>query len=57
MPVAPNEWQPEALELAGKTLLITGASEGIGRAVAFACAQSARKYCAWKKRSAARIAL
>lgn len=39
MPVAPNEWQPEARELAGKTLLITGASEGIGRAVAFACAQ------------------
>ena len=33
-----NGWVPAPNELAGKTILITGATRGIGRAVALACA-------------------
>ena len=40
MPVAPDNWEPAPGELSGKTLLITGASEGIGRAVSLACAEA-----------------
>jgi len=35
----PANWQPAADELSGKTLLVTGAGDGIGRAVAIACAE------------------
>ena len=35
----PSHWQPETDELLGKTILITGAGDGIGRAVAIACAE------------------
>jgi len=35
----PPDWQPAADELSGKTILVTGASRGIGRALALACAQ------------------
>lgn len=39
MSFMPQDWQPAADELAGKAVLVTGASRGIGRAVALACAQ------------------
>ena len=39
MSFLPPQWQPSATELADKTVLITGASDGIGRAVALACAK------------------
>ena len=38
MTFSPNDWVPAPNELAGKTILITGAARGIGRAVALACA-------------------
>lgn len=38
MPVAPTEWSASHTELQGKTILITGASEGIGRAASLAYA-------------------
>ena len=38
MPVAPHAWSPAADELAGKTILVTGAAEGIGRAASLAFA-------------------
>lgn len=38
MPVAPAEWSASHTELQGKTILITGASEGIGRAASLAYA-------------------
>ena len=38
MTVAPDNWTPAADELAGKTILVTGATGGIGRAVSLACA-------------------
>ena len=34
----PTDWVPNPDELVGKTILITGANRGIGRAVALACA-------------------
>ena len=40
MPVAPTEWSASHTELQGKTILITGASEGIGRAASLAYAAS-----------------
>ena len=38
MTFCPSNWVPAPNELAGKTILITGATRGIGRAVALACA-------------------
>ena len=38
MTVAPDNWSPASDELAGKTILVTGATGGIGRAVSLACA-------------------
>lgn len=38
MPVAPHAWSPATDELAGKTILVTGAAEGIGRAASLAFA-------------------
>ena len=38
MPIAPNQWSPTKAELSGKTILVTGASEGIGRAASLAYA-------------------
>ena len=38
MTLPPRDWVPTPDELAGKTILITGANRGIGRAVALACA-------------------
>ena len=38
MTFSPSGWVPAPNELAGKTILITGATRGIGRAVALACA-------------------
>ncbi len=35
----PQDWQPAENELAGKTVLVTGAGDGIGRAAAMAYAQ------------------
>ena len=40
MAVAPEHWAPAPDELAGKTVLVTGATGGIGRAVSLACAAS-----------------
>jgi len=37
--VVPASWQATQHELAGKTILITGAGDGIGKAVAIACAR------------------
>lgn len=39
MSFVPNDWQASNDELAGKTVLITGANRGIGEAVALSCAQ------------------
>ena len=39
MPVAPNAWAPLPDELADKTILVTGAAEGIGRAASLAFAR------------------
>ena len=39
MSFLPPQWQPSDTELANKTVLITGAGGGIGRAVALACAK------------------
>ena len=39
MSFVPNGWQASSSELAGKTVLVTGASRGIGEAVALSCAQ------------------
>ena len=36
----PRTHVPAAAELAGRVIAITGASDGIGRAVALACAQA-----------------
>lgn len=38
MPVAPNSWTASPNELADKTVLVTGAAEGIGRAASLAIA-------------------
>ena len=38
MPIAPSQWSPTKAELSGKTILVTGASEGIGRAASVAYA-------------------
>ena len=38
MPIAPSSWSPTQTELSGKTILVTGASEGIGRAASLAYA-------------------
>ncbi len=39
MTLSHSDWVPAPNELAGKTILITGATRGIGRAVALACAE------------------
>ena len=39
MSFVPEGWQASSSELAGKTVLITGANRGIGEAVALSCAQ------------------
>ena len=39
MSFVPEDWKASSDELAGKTVLITGASRGIGEAVALSCAQ------------------
>ena len=38
MSFLPSNWVPSSNELLGKTVLVTGASDGIGRSVALACA-------------------
>ena len=38
MPIAPRGWSPTQTELSGKTILVTGAAEGIGRAASLAYA-------------------
>ena len=38
MTIAPDNWMPASDELVGKTILVTGATGGIGRAVSLACA-------------------
>lgn len=38
MPIVPSQWSPTKTELSGKTILVTGASEGIGRAASLAYA-------------------
>ena len=45
MPTAPSEWSPTQTELSGKTILVTGASEGIGRAASLAYAGRAARKC------------
>ena len=40
MPIAPASWSAAANELAGKTILVTGAAEGIGRAASLALASA-----------------
>lgn len=40
MPIAPASWSAAAHELAGKTILVTGAAEGIGRAASLALASA-----------------
>jgi NAD(P)-dependent dehydrogenase (short-subunit alcohol dehydrogenase family) len=39
MSFVPDDWQASSSELAGKTILVTGANRGIGEAVALSCAQ------------------
>ena len=39
MSFVPEGWQASSSELAGKTVLVTGANRGIGEAVALSCAQ------------------
>ena len=39
MSFVPDGWQASSSELAGKTILVTGANRGIGEAVALSCAQ------------------
>ena len=39
MSFVPDDWQASSGELAGKTILVTGANRGIGEAVALKCAQ------------------
>ena len=39
MSFVPEGWQASSRELAGKTVLVTGANRGIGEAVALSCAQ------------------
>jgi NAD(P)-dependent dehydrogenase (short-subunit alcohol dehydrogenase family) len=39
MSFVPEDWQASSDELAGKTVLITGANRGIGEAVALSCAE------------------
>ena len=39
MSFVPDGWQASSSELAGRTILITGANRGIGEAVALSCAQ------------------
>ena len=39
MSFVPDDWQASSGELAGKTILVTGANRGIGEAVALSCAQ------------------
>ena len=39
MSFVPDGWQASSSELAGKTVLVTGANRGIGEAVALSCAQ------------------
>lgn len=39
MSVMPEGWRPAHRELENKTILVTGANDGIGRAVALACAR------------------
>ena len=39
MSFLPDDWQASNSELAGKTILVTGANRGIGEAVALSCAQ------------------
>jgi len=39
MSFVPDSWQASSSELAGKTILVTGANRGIGEAVALSCAQ------------------
>ena len=39
MSFVPEGWQASSSELAGKTILVTGANRGIGEAVALNCAQ------------------
>ena len=39
MSFVPDDWQASSSELAGKTILVTGANRGIGEAVALNCAQ------------------
>ena len=39
MSFVPDDWLASSDELAGKTVLITGANRGIGEAVALSCAQ------------------
>ena len=39
MSFLPDDWQASSSELAGKTILVTGANRGIGEAVAISCAR------------------